>query len=90
MTDTIENTSFSSRIGEAGRLVIPAPVREALGLHKGRRVVLRVQGERLEVTGAEDALKRAQSIARRHPLPGKRRLSDSLIRDRRQAAGRGD
>lgn len=44
---------------------------------------------RLEVRAAEEALKRAQAIAHKHPLPGKKRLSDSLIQDRRRAAARG-
>jgi bifunctional DNA-binding transcriptional regulator/antitoxin component of YhaV-PrlF toxin-antitoxin module len=87
---TSHDMTFSARIGEAGRLVILAKARKALNLHQGRRVMLQVRGDRLEIRGAADALKRAQAIARKHPLPDDCRLSDSLVRERHKAAARGE
>lgn len=87
----MQTQRITGTIGAAGRLVIPAEMRKALDLRPGRRVVLQVRGDVLEVSRAVDALERSRRIARAHPLPkGARRLSDSLIRDRRAAAARGD
>lgn len=90
MSNNTESVTFSARIDDAGRLVIPQPIRKALGFRTGRHVLLRIQDGKLEVAGAEDAWKHAQILARNHPLPRGRRLSDSLIRDRRKAAARSD
>jgi AbrB family looped-hinge helix DNA binding protein len=40
MTISSDDKTFSARIGEAGRLVIPSKARKALNLYPGRRVVL--------------------------------------------------
>lgn len=76
-----------TRIGKAGRLVIPAKVRERLGLRPGTEVVLRVDEEGLHLQTRRQAIARAQAIVRRH-LPPERRLAAELIAERRRETDR--
>lgn len=72
-----------ARIGEAGRLVIPAEFRERLGLVPGSEVVLRLDETGLHLQSRQQAIAHAQSLVRRH-VPQERDLVDELVRDRRR------
>jgi AbrB family looped-hinge helix DNA binding protein len=47
----------SITIGKSGRLVIPKPLRERLGLREGSRLLVEVVGGRLEATPDSDAVR---------------------------------
>lgn len=77
----VEHTS----IGQGGRVVIPAPYREALGLKEGAEVSLWMEEGELRLLPSDQALRRAQTLFRRRVPPG-RSLADELIADRRREA----
>jgi AbrB family looped-hinge helix DNA binding protein len=65
-----------------GRLVIPAPLRRALGLEEGDRLVARQEADRLVLEKPERIKKRLK--ARFARVPGERALVDELIAERRE------
>jgi AbrB family looped-hinge helix DNA binding protein len=77
-----------TRLGDGGRVVIPAPFREAVGLETGDKVVLVLRDGEIALLTARQALARAQAIVRRH-VPEGRSLAGELIRERRREARRG-
>ena len=74
-----------ARISEKGRLVIPAKMREALGMNVGATVDLRVVDGELRIATMQERLRRAQERARRYVKPGTL-VSDELSAERREAA----
>ncbi|GAB4180790.1 MAG: hypothetical protein Fur0032_21770 [Terrimicrobiaceae bacterium] len=48
--------TFFITIGKSGRIVLPKPVREILGLREGSRLVLETKSGRIEATPAADSL----------------------------------
>ena len=76
-----------ARVNENGRVVIPASVRQALGINPGDEVVLRVEDDELRITTMKHRIERAQRLVRRHVKPGTS-LVDDLIVERRKAAKR--
>jgi len=73
------------RIGEKGRVVIPASIREALDIKVGDEVELRVTEDELRLSTLKGRIARAQQRLRRYIKPG-RSLVDELIAERREAA----
>lgn len=77
-----------ARLGEKGRLVIPAAFRVAMGIEPGDEVILRLAEDgTLEILTPAQAVAQARAILRRH-VPAGRMLSDELIADRRAEAER--
>jgi len=76
-----------TRMGTNGRLVIPAPLREALGLTAGDEVVLRVTDGELRLLSRAAAIERFQDLVRAR-VPADRLLSEELIAERRAEAAR--
>ncbi|HEX4613163.1 MAG TPA: AbrB/MazE/SpoVT family DNA-binding domain-containing protein [Urbifossiella sp.] len=79
------STVYHTTIQDHGRVVIPAPVRTALGLARGDEVVLRVENHAVVISGVPDAVKRFQAAVRRH-VPAGPSLADELLADRRKTA----
>lgn len=76
------NTPVRVRFGAQGRLVVPVPLREALGFKPGDALVVRVQDGQLVVESRESVVRRMQE---RFATPG-RSLVDELIAERRREA----
>lgn len=76
-------SELKTKIGEGGRVVIPAAYRKALGLKPGDEVVLVLEEGEIRVMGARQAIVRAQALVRRY-VPEGRSLSDELIQERRE------
>jgi AbrB family looped-hinge helix DNA binding protein len=76
-----------TRMGKAGRLVIPVEMRAALGLGPGTEVVLRLDEDGLHLHTRRQALMRAQSLVRRH-VPANRKLVRELLEERRRESRR--
>ncbi len=74
-------------LGAGGRLVIPAPMRAALGMKGGDKLLLRLEGNELRIYTYEEATRRAQEIVRSFVSPGVS-LVDELIADRHAEAAR--
>lgn len=76
-----------AKINENGRIVIPAAMREALGIVPGEELVLRIEDDELRITTMRHRIERAREVVRRHVKPG-RSLVDELMAERRKAAQR--
>lgn len=76
-----------AQIGEKGRLVIPAAMRQALGMSIGDSVELRVEDNELRISTRRARIRRAQERVRRH-VPRGVLLSEELSAERREAARR--
>ena len=74
-----------TRMGEGGRLVVPAEMRQALGLKPGDKVLLELTGDELRVLSLHASIRRAQEIVRRY-VPEGVSLVDELIAERRAEA----
>lgn len=76
-----------TRIGDGGRLVIPARYRRALGVAPGDEVILVLEPEGVRIVTRQQAVKRAQAMVRRY-IPKGRSLSAELLQERRAEAAR--
>jgi AbrB family looped-hinge helix DNA binding protein len=74
---------------ENGRMILPADLRQALRISKGDRIVLRAEGDRVELTTARHERRRAQEIFRRY-VPAGTQIVDEFIAERRAEARRED
>jgi AbrB family looped-hinge helix DNA binding protein len=72
-----------AKLGEGGRLVIPAEYRKALGVQTGDELVLILEDKTMRVLTPREAIKRAQALVRSY-VPEGQSLSDELIADRRR------
>ena len=79
---------YKTKIGEGGRVVIPAQCRKTLGLEIGDEVILLLEDGELRLLTTQQIIERAQAIVRRY-VPKGRSLSDELIKDRREESARG-
>ena len=75
----------SVRISEKGRLVIPAAMREQLGIQVGDVVDLRVDDNELRISTLKNRIERAQKRVKQYMRRGTS-LSEELSAERRKAA----
>jgi AbrB family looped-hinge helix DNA binding protein len=75
------------KVDAAGRVLIPADIRAAMGLSEGGTVLAWLEQGELRVVGIEAAARRAQQLARAKLGPNAR-LAEELIADRRAEARR--
>jgi bifunctional DNA-binding transcriptional regulator/antitoxin component of YhaV-PrlF toxin-antitoxin module len=73
-------------LGAGGRLVIPAPMREALGMKVGDRLTARLDGRQLRIYTFEEGLRQAREIIGKYLPPGVDPVEDFLQWKRKQAA----
>ena len=76
-----------ARIAAGGRIVVPARLRQELGLRTGDRVILDVAEGELRVRSLDAAIRRAQELVAAYVAEGVS-LADELIRERREEAAR--
>lgn len=74
------------QLGNQGRLVIPAPFRQALGFESGDRLIVRLENDSLVLEKAETVKKRLKN--RFAQLPESVSLADELIAERRTEANK--
>lgn len=79
--------SFRTKIGQGGRIVLPARLRREAGLAIGDDLVVRLEDGEVRLIKYADSVRRAQALVRRFVEPG-RSLSDELIAERRAEAER--
>jgi AbrB family looped-hinge helix DNA binding protein len=75
------------RIAANGRVVIPAPMRAALGLRGGGAIIARLVDGAVVLESQDAAVRRAQAMVGRY-LPSGSNLVDELIAERRAEAAR--
>lgn len=75
------------RVGPKGRVVVPAPIRHALGLEEGSELVARVEGGGIVFEPRSAAVDRLRALVRAS-IPDGVSLVDELIAERRAEAGR--
>ena len=76
-----------TKIGDGGRIVIPADYRKALGVTAGDDVLLRLDAGEVRIFTLAQAVRRAQELVGQH-VPPNRSLADELIAERRSEAAR--
>ncbi len=74
------------RVGPQGRVVIPAAVRQALGVEVGEELIMRVEDGRMVFERREDVVRRLKE--RFAGVASGRSLSEELIAERREEAAR--
>jgi AbrB family looped-hinge helix DNA binding protein len=87
LVDAENAPSMKVRLGPDGRVVIPAAIREALGLKDGDVLFARLEGGEIKLLTPTAAMVRAQAIVRQF-VPAGVSLVDELIEDRRREAER--
>ncbi len=64
------------RVDQAGRVVVPAGIRRALGIHSGHHLTISLDGDSIRLQTIDAALERVRAIARR-----KRNLGSNVVDD---------
>ena len=77
--------SVRAKVTEGGRIVIPAPCREALDLRTGDEVLLKLMDGELRLYSRKQAVQRAQSWAQ-NLNPKGRSMVDELLQERQEEA----
>ena len=75
------------RVGQNGRMVIPAAFRKAMGIQVGDEILLRIEDDELRITTQQRRIRRAQGRARRYLKPGAS-LVEELLSELHEAARR--
>lgn len=75
-------TEVKTKLAEGGRVVIPAEYRQALGLHVGDELILRLEGEEVRIFTPKQAIKKVRELVQSY-VPEGRSLVDELIAERR-------
>ena len=76
-----------SKLGQGGRVVLPAQFRKALGVKTGDDLILSLRDGEVRIFTRRQAIRRAQGMLRRY-IPEGRILSEELIAERRAEAAR--
>ena len=79
--------SVRTKLGQGGRIVLPAQFRKAMGVKPGDELIMAMKDGEVRVFTRQAAIKRAQGMLRRY-IPEGRSLSDELIRERRAEAAK--
>ncbi len=74
-----------TRMSEKGRVVIPAAIREALGMVIGDTLDMRVVGDEVRISTLRSRILRAQERVRKY-VPAGVSLSEELSAERHEAA----
>ena len=85
--DGSEATRARLKVGPGGRVVVPAAMREAMGVAEGDVLVATLEGGELRLKTMRAALDLARALVREVVPPGVS-LADELIADRRREVER--
>jgi bifunctional DNA-binding transcriptional regulator/antitoxin component of YhaV-PrlF toxin-antitoxin module len=75
------------KVEAGGRVVLPAPFRQAMGVEEGSTVLAWVEDGELHLIAPKVAMRHAQELAQ-HALGGESSLADELLAERREEAKR--
>src|SRR5450631_4449972 len=90
-TNVKRHSFFNARINENGRIVIPAAIREQMGLKAGEAVVMEIEDGVLRIESHRAHIRRIQQEFRQPAAPGRKlapeqRVTEQLIEDRQEDA----
>ena len=85
MSEAFEIKPGRGRVDEAGRIVIPAEFRKALGIRPGDGMSIILEDDGIKLMTMDQVLR---SIQKTLHLPVDRSLADELIQERREEAAR--
>jgi len=71
-----------AKIAEEGSITIPADYLQALGLHVGDEIIIRLEDDGLHIFTPQQAIKHAQELVKRY-IPQDVSLADELLKERR-------
>ena len=77
--------TYETPMQENGRVILPVELRRLLGLEKGDKVQLLVDGGTVTLTTARLRRRRAQEIASRYAVPGESVVDEFLLEKRTEA-----
>ncbi len=80
-------SAVKGKVVEGGRIIVPAAIRQSMGLSKGDTVFMELHGDELRIRPARSALRRIQAKLRAL-APAEGLVSDELIAERRDEAER--
>ena len=72
------------RVAGNGRMILPASVRKAMGLHGDAKVILTIEDDQVRLSPIGHGLSRAQAFYREHAKQA--RTTDDFLNDRRVEA----
>jgi AbrB family looped-hinge helix DNA binding protein len=78
---------MQTRMGQNGRVVIPAEMRAALGLNAGDDVLMELQAGEIRLVALRDSVRQAKALFRQ-AIPDNRSVVADFIADRKAEAGR--
>lgn len=81
--EIVSMLEFKTKLGQNGRLLIPAECRQAMNLSVNDEIVILVEDGEATFFTLEHAVKRAQTIMKKYMKKGEK-LSEQLIADRRK------
>ena len=76
--------SIDVKVASNGRMVLPASVREAMGLHGDAKVILTVEDDQVRLSPIGHGVSRAQALYREHAK--QTRTVDDFLSDRKAEA----
>ncbi len=82
---SMEHQSAKTKVTEGGRIVIPARMRDAMGLKVGSSVTLTFKDGSLRVTTRDEAFRRIEEMMKDR-INSSRSVVDELIKERRDEA----
>jgi len=82
-----EHKVYRSKIDKSGRIVLPAEVRNVLGVGEGDSVLVVQEGKAIEILTPQEALRQAQEYFVKLAPPGVS-LAGELIQEHREEAER--
>jgi AbrB family looped-hinge helix DNA binding protein len=82
---SVDELRVRMRLGEKGRIVIPAAMREKLEMKENEVIDLRVEDGELRIVTLRETIRRVQERARKYVKPGTL-VSEELSAERREAA----
>lgn len=72
------------RVAGNGRMVLPASVRKAMGLHGDTKVILTIEDDQVRLSPIGHGVSRAQALYREHARQS--RTTDDFLNDRKAEA----
>jgi len=78
------------KMSEGGRVVIPAEIRQSLGLKEGDAVLFEARNGEVFITTKKARLERARAMFRKYVPAGGPSIVDELIAERRAEAAQDD